>query len=299
MKSGKMFWGFFLLTLGVLSLLVKYEVIVGSFDFVWNTWPLIFVFWGLSVIFKENFIKPIVSALFGIFIALLIFGLIYSTFWGFNLDFDKSDKFTEQYSKEYEPDVKVANLKLDSGAGSFVIDDTTSNLIDAKAYGIFADYDFNYEKIDSVTNIAFQLHTKNFRVVKNKFKNNLHLKLNTKPKWNFEFNIGASKNKFDLSPFKVQDLEINTGATNSKIKLGDKNDSANVNIEMGAASLTLEIPKTVGCKIDSDLSLVSRNFGDFNKIEDGTYQTENFEKSKKKIFIKVQGGVSSFNVVRY
>lgn len=299
MKSGKVFWGFLLLTLGVLSLLVKYEVIVGSFDFVWNTWPLIFVFWGLNIMFKENFIKPIISALFGIFIAVLIFGLIYSTFLGFNFDFDKSNDFTEHYTKEFDPEIKVVNLSLDSGAGSFIINDTTSSLIDADAYGIFADYDFDYEKIDSMANVQFQLHTKSFNVGKKKLKNNLSLKLNTKPKWNFVFNIGASKNRFDLSPFKIGNLEINTGATNSKIKLGDKSDTTNVKIKMGASSFTLEIPKNVGCRIDSDLSLVSKKFDGFSRIENDTYQTENFEKSKKQILIKVQSGVSSLTILRY
>lgn len=299
MNSGKLFWGSFLISVGVLFLLVKYEIILSSFDFIWNIWPLIFVFWGLSLIFKGNTYKPIISALFGIFIAIIIFGLIYSSFWEFNFDSDNKNTFTQKYSKELEVDVKTVNLSLESGAGVFVIKDTTSNLIDADSYGTLGKYEYYYSKEDSIANLDINMESKNVDAFRFKFKNELNIKLNTKPKWNFIFNVGASKNKFDLSPFKINNLRLSTGATSSKIKLGDKSDSTNVDIDMGASSLTLEIPKNVGCSINLELPLGSKKLRDFRKTEDGFYRTENFESSKKKIFINVNGGVSSFKVYRY
>ena len=92
---------------------------------------------------------------------------------------------------------------------------------------------------------------------------------------------------------------METGATNTKIKLGDKSDQMNVSIHMGAASITLEIPKNVGCEIQSDMALVAKHFDNFDKQGDGHYMTENYETSKKKIFINVEGGVSTLNVYRY
>lgn len=299
MNSGKMFWGSFLITIGSLFLLVKYELVDSTFDFVWNIWPLIFVIWGIQIIFKQNFIKPIISAIFGVFIAILIFGILHSLFWGFNFTNDKSDFFTEQFSKELEPNVKIVNLSLESGVGTFIIKDSTNNLIDANSSGIFGNYEYNYSKDSSVVNLDINMEGKNFHLFKNKIKNHLVMKLNTLPVWNFRINVGASKNIFDLSHYKVNDLTIETGASNSKIKLGDKSDETNVDIEMGVSKLILEIPKNVGCKIDSELSLVSKHFDGFNKKENGIYQTENFESSKKKIFVNVKGGVSSFKILRY
>lgn len=299
MNSSKMFWGSFLITIGLLFILVKHHFINSSFDFVWNIWPLIFVFWGIQIIFKQNFIKSIVNAIFGFFIALLVYGMIHSLFWGFNFTEEKSDFFTEQFSKEFEPNVKIVNLSLESGVGTFIIKDSTNNLIDAKSSGIFGNYDYNYSKDSSVVYLDINMEGKNFHFIKNKIKNQLELKLNTTPVWNFRINVGASKNIFDLSQYKVNDLTIETGASNSKIKLGDKSDETNVDIEMGVSKLILEIPKNVGCTVDSDLSLVSKHFDGFNKKEDGIYQTENFDSSKKKIFINVQGGVSSLKILRY
>jgi hypothetical protein len=301
MKSGQMFWGFFLLTLGALFLLVKYDVIISTFEFVWDIWPLIFVFWGAMVIFKNTIGRPIINAIFGIFLALLLYGFLHNVFWGFdcNTDFNDNDSYTERYNQDYENDIKEANLQIHSGVGYFSIKESTDLLVDAKARGIFGEYDFNYDKVDSIANIDFTLHKNNFNFIKGNFRNQLIIKLNPKPLWNLELETGASKSNFDLSQFRMHDINVQTGATSTRIKLGEKSERVKVDISMGAASFTLEIPKNIGCEIQSDMALVAKHFDGFNKEEDGRYLTENFNNSSKKIFINVEGGVSSFRVVRY
>jgi hypothetical protein len=299
MKSGQLFWGFFLLTIGALFLLVKYDMVVGSFDFVWDIWPFIFVFWGALVIFKNSIARPIINSIFGVFLAMLIFGFFHNTFFGYNFEFDKNDTFVQNYVQDFDSSVKEAHLQIDSGAGVFTIHDTTSNLIEAKSGGMLGDYDFDHDITDGKADFTFQLHKKNFKFFNDKFRNRLDIKLNTKPVWSFDFHTGASKSKYDLSPFNVENLNVETGATNTKIKLGDKSDHVNVSVKMGAASITLEIPKNVGCEINSDMALVAKHFENFNKEGDGHYVTENYENAKKKIYINVEGGVSSFSVYRY
>lgn len=299
MKSGQLFWGFFLLTIGALFLLVKYDVIVSSFDFIWDMWPLIFVFWGALVIFKQTIGRPIINGVFGVFLALMIFGLFNNLFGGFNFEFDENDGFSESYNQEFDPTVRVANLQIDAGAGMFIIKDTTSNLVDAKARGILGEYDFSSEQTDSIANIDFHMHTRNFNFFRNKIRNQLSIRLNPKVAWDFDINLGASKSKFDLSQFDVRSLSLETGATSTSIKFGDRSDETNVDIKMGAASLTLEIPKSVGAEINSDMALIAKDFDGFSKKSDGYYSTDNFESAKKKIRINVEGGVSTFNINRY
>ncbi len=299
MKSGQMFWGFFLLTLGALFLLVKYDVIISSFDFVWDLWPLIFVFWGAMVMSKQSVARPIINGFFGIFLAVLIFGFLNNLFGGFSFEFDSNDAYTEEYKQEYDSAIKVANLQIDAGAGLFFISDTTSNLVDAKARGILGEYDFSCDETDSIANIDFRMHTKNFNLFKNKVRNQLNIRLNPKVAWDFDVNLGASKSKFDLSKFDVRNLSLETGATSTYVKFGDRSEDTNVDIQMGAASLTLEIPKGVGAEINSDMALIAKHFDGFSKKGDGYYVTDNFESSQKKIKINVEGGVSSFNIYRY
>ncbi|MCL4547189.1 MAG: DUF5668 domain-containing protein [Bacteroidetes bacterium] len=300
MKCGQMFWGFFLLTLGALFLFTKYDMIQSSFEFVWNIWPLLFVFWGAMVIFKHSFVRPLVSALFGIFIAVLVFGIIQNTFWGF--DFHDGDKgqFTDYYYEDYNPSYKSASLEINSGAGKFMIVNSTDKLIEGKAYGSLAEYDFHSDKTDSSIDVTFDLNKKDGNFFRGRFRNQLDIALNQNPIWDITLNIGASKSNFDLSNFKVKNLDLHTGATSTKIKLGDKYDqTTNVSVDMGAASLTLEVPQNVGCEIQSDMALASKHIEGFSSRGSGHYITDNFENSTKRILIDVKGGVSSLTVRRY
>lgn len=294
-----MFWGLFLLTLGSLFLLTKYDVIQSSFDFVWNIWPLIFVFWGAVVIFRHTLVKPLISGAFGIFLAVMCFGIMENTFFGFDFSQPDNSHFSEYYNEDYDTSIKTARLEINSGAGTFIISGTTDKLIDGKAYGSLAEYDFHTNKDDGNADISFNLDKRNGNFFHGRFRNHLEISMNVNPVWDLNFNIGASKSNFDLSNYKVKNLELHTGATSTRIKLGDRNDSTDVTVEMGAASLILEIPKTTGCSVSGDMVMMSKDFPGLSKKDSGLYETDNFDKSWKKIFVRVNGGVSSIRLIRY
>jgi len=117
--------------------------------------------------------------------------------------------------------------------------------------------------------------------------------------WDLNFNIGASKSNFDLSNYKVKNLELHTGATSTRIKLGDRNDSTDVTVEMGAASLILEIPKTTGCSVSGDMVMMSKDFPGLSKKDSGLYERIISINPGRKFFVRVNGGVSSIRLIRY
>jgi hypothetical protein len=301
MKSGQLFWGFFLLSIGALFLLIKYNIIYSEFYFVWDLWPLIFVLWGALVIFKNSLVRPFISALFGIFLALMLFGIISNFYTGFHLDFDVADNefISQNFSEDYNDSAKTSFLELRTGGGIFEIKDTTDKLIEGTAYGSFAEYDFNSKLENEHAFVELNLHKKDFNPFEGRIKNHLVLALNNNPIWNFKFDFGAAKAKFDLSPYKVNNVELNTGAANVKMKLGDKKDSTFVDVEMGAAKLKFDVPENSGCQVKSKMVLSSRSFSGFEKKDRGYYETPGFENAKKKIFIRINGGVSSLSINRY
>ncbi len=299
MKSGQIFWGFFLLTLGTLILLTNYSALYFSFDFVWDVWPLIFIFWGAHIIFRNSIVRVIVNTLFGIFLALLVFGFFFNTFISCGWNSDANEKFTHYYSEDYNKNVQFANLEINTGAGTLKIEKTTDKLIEGRTSGSLAQYDFDVNQTDNTVYAQFDFHQKNFKLFKDKLRNNLEISLNPNPVWNIEFNLGASKGKFDLSDYKIRNVRLRTGASSTKIKLGDKLDSTDVDVEMGTASFTLEIPQSSGCIIEGDMVLMSKKFEDFVKRGKGHYETEGFENAKNKIFVRIDGGVSSIKVKRY
>lgn len=301
MKSGQLFWGFFLLSIGSLFLLNKYDVIYTDFSFVWDLWPLIFIFWGALVIFKNSLVKPIISAIFGIFLALVFFGIIANIYTGFHFNFDSSDRdfISQSYSEDYNDSIKTAQLELRTGGGTFEIKGPTNKLVDANGYGTLAEYDFVTDIQDENAYIEFNLNKRHFDLFEGKLKNHLEIMLNENPVWDFRFDFGAAKTKFDLSPFKVRNIDLNTGAANVRFKLGDKFDSTFVDVEMGAAKLKIEIPENSGCQVKGKMVLMSRSLEGFNKLDKGYYETPNFENAQKKIFIRINGGVSSLSVNKY
>ncbi|NMB81401.1 MAG: hypothetical protein GYA14_06245 [Ignavibacteria bacterium] len=301
MKSGQLFWGFFLLSIGALFLLTKYDVIYSDFDFIWNLWPLIFILWGAIVIFKNSLVRPVVSAIFGIFLAILLFGLIANIFSGFNFRFNSSykDYDTQTYSEEYNESIKTAEFVLKSGGGSFEIKDATDKLVEGTSYGSLAEYDLYTNLEGDNAYVEFNLGKKEFDLFHGKLRNHLEVNLNEKPVWDFVFKFGAAKAKFDLSNYIVRNIDLNTGAANVRIKLGDKSDSTNVDVEMGAAKLKLEIPENSGCQLKGDMVLMSRSLSGFEKKDRGYYETPNFENAAKKIFVRINGGVSSISINKY
>ncbi len=298
MKSGQLFWGFFLLTLGALFLLTKYDILYTSFDFVYNVWPFIFVFWGALVIFKNSLVRPVISAVFGVFLAMLIFGFIYNSVC--DIDFSDHDgNYTEFYSEDYDSAIKTADLEINSGAGTFILGETTDKLVEGKTKGNIAEYDFETWKDEENANVRFNLHKRNFNFFGGKFRNYLKVNLNENPIWDIRLNYGASKANLDLSKFKIKNLELHSGATSTYVKLSDKSEITNVNVEMGAANITIDVPTNIGCEIQTDMALSSKNVHGFNSKGKGHYITENFSDSDKRIIIDVKAGVSSLTVNRY
>ncbi|MDX1700958.1 MAG: hypothetical protein R3250_10090, partial [Melioribacteraceae bacterium] len=131
------------------------------------------------------------------------------------------------------------------------------------------------------------------------FKNQFRLSLNENPTYNLDLQIGAAKSSFNLIPFKVKNLLLETGATDTKIKLGDKQDSVSVRIDMGAAALKIYIPESSGCKLKGDMVLMTKDLEGFKEFNSGLYITENYDSSNAKIHIDIDGGVASLDIKRY
>lgn len=299
-KSGQLFWGTLLLVLGGLILLSKYELICFDWHYVLDLWPLVIVFLGLFVITKGTIVKPIVSFLFGIFVAALIFGSISDLFCDYNFEWDiKKDYRNETFIEGYDSDIKFAELEISSAAGLVMIKEPSQNLMEGFSNTSGSDYYFKTRTHGSTTSIEFDLENSTHNFFRNDLNNNLSLNLNENPIWDFDIGLGGAKGKFDLSYYKVRDIRLETGAAKVFFKLGDKYPSTNVNVEIGVATIEFNIPKTSACMLTGDMVLVSKNLDGFEKRKSGVYVTENYTDAENKIIIDINGGVSSLKINRY
>ncbi len=302
MKTGQIFWGVFLLTLGALFLLVRNDIVYIDFSFVWDLWPLVFVFWGLSLLAKDTIFKPVTTVLFALLLAVFIIGSISDlSDMRFNSEEWKSSTTydSETFSEPYVEGIETASLQISAGAGVFILNGTTEELISGKHRGGLFNIQLNKTLSDENADIRIEFNDSDSNPIKDNFKNKLELKLNPEPFWEIDLEIGAAKTDFDLHELKLKELNIKTGASKTRLKLGSRVEMLDVDIEMGAASLEILIPSEAGCQITGEMVMMIKNINGFSKNDSNNYITENFEKAENKILIDIQGGVSTIKVNRY
>lgn len=298
-RTGQLFWGLFLITLGSLFILSKYQFAYIDWSVVWDLWPIVLVFWGVSVITKNTEFKPYISMAFGVFMGILIYGSFFYVFDDNYYDDDDQSYTVQTFTEDYDSAYTSATLNVKSGVGKFTISRTTSDLVRAVVKGEYADYNFYTESQDSTIDATIEYEKDHITFFEADIKNNLDIKLNEAPVWDMNFKIGAAKNRFDFANFKVRSIDLETGATDTRIKIGEKYSETFVKVKMGAAALEILIPKDSGCKLTGDMVLFTKNLDGFTKINSNYHKTENYKSARNKIEIEIDGGVSSLKIRRY
>ena len=299
MRTNHLFWGILFITLGALVLLNNFMVLNFNWDMLWNLWPVILVLMGVYFIFREAKFRWVIV----LFIAFLLGLVIFAGVKSFSLFFDgESDDFNvnvQEFTLPYESSITKAKLNMEAAAGRFNLEGTTDSLLYAKVNGGFSDYSLNNETSDGTADISFEMADNHPRIIHGLGKNHMEMKLNSKPVWDIDLNVGAASVNLDLEPFKTENIYFKSGVSSLKLRLGDKNPTTRVKFETGVSRLEIMVPRTSGCEINSDTHFSSKNFSEFQKVEDNVYRTEDFASKEKKIYLDIAAGVSSVKVERY
>ncbi|MBE0648692.1 MAG: hypothetical protein IH596_13025 [Bacteroidales bacterium] len=313
MKFRNLFWALILIAIGLMFLFSNFGWLDFHWVSIWRMWPLIFIFWGISILPIKDFMKFVLVIAF-IALSFIFFNQITEPRWSFSIhdndwtwsdDWDEDDrnsKRTFSYSTQIltvdmDSVPHKALLKMDAAAGKFKIDGETSEMLSFRKEGDIGDYSMTANKVDGKTHINISLE-KNPKVRRVK-KNNVEISLNRDMVWDLDFDIGAASVNMDLSEFKIDTVRIEAGAASLEIKLGSLQPLTYMTYSAGAASLEVRIPKQSACEIHSESVLVSRDFEGFVSKGDGVYQTANFPEGTNTIILKIESAVSSLKVERY
>lgn len=304
MKSGKLFWGFLFVCIGVLILAAKFNWFYFNWDLTWDLWPLVIILAGIMILAKESSFKPFLAILGGIITGMIIYGSIAAVtnfdFWDGDWDHDRRSEWrsdAKNYVIDYDGDIERAYLNVTAGAGTVVIRKTTDDLLYGYTRSDNVRYDLDYSISDDEAYINFDMNDRKFRL-RDEFDNRLELRLNDNPVWDMELNIGAAKAILEFDEFKIEEIDLNTGATDIHMRLGDRTARTDVMVEMGAANLEIEIPEESGCRITGKTFLMGKDFEGFIKINNA-YETRNFEDASNIIYIDLSGAIASVEVRRY
>lgn len=306
MKHQNVFWGILLIAIGTLFLFDRLDI----FEFEWRLlgklWPLLIILWGVSIL-------P-VKAFFKVALALLVGGLgvfMYAQ----NADNSQSNNTTYDYSYDsdeviedsivsqtfnyaYTEEIQKAVLELEAAAGVYRLDGTTGDLIRAEKRGSKMAFNFRVEELDGESRVV--ISQRDIKInMRNSKTTRFDIMLNTNPQWSFDLDVGAAELDFDLSPYQVSEIDLDGGAAAIDIRLGKQQLPTYIKIDAAASAINIKIPASAACRIESSTVLSSKSFEDFEKLENGKYETPGFAAASQQIFIDIDGAVSSFEVKRY
>jgi hypothetical protein len=205
------------------------------------------------------------------------------------------------YKYEMEDFIQKANFNLEGGAGSFKLQGNTAKLFEASTKSTIVGFLSNtsVNKLENSATVNLKMEDGNVKIKNGEISNQANIQLNEKPVWNIDLGIGAGKGNFDFSNYKVEKLKVSTGVADMDIKMGNKLPSSKIDIEAGVASVTIDIPKSVGCELRIDGALNAKNIDGLDKVGSGLYRSAGYEGTSKKIIIDFEGGLTSININRY
>lgn len=313
MNFKKIFWGVMLVLIGTLFILKNLGVIYFTWHTIWRLWPLILILWGISLIPVKDYLKLIFSVVAIALSVLLVQKYDKTGYYNFGWrdsdrgrnreQFDRDDwndtSETQELFQPFDSAINRVELKLDAAAGEFRLEETAPDdqLLTLFKEGSVGNYSMTSQDEYDVRTIELKIRESNAKIRTR--GNRVKLGLNTTPVWDFDMNIGAASIDFDLSNYKVGEIDLDGGASAINLKLGDRSDYTKLDIDAGAASIDIKIPESAGAELKIETALSSKNFPGFKKIEKGLYRTENYESAAKKIEIKIDAAVSSLNINRY
>ena len=292
---GRVLLGVFLVFIGIIYFLKTTGIVDIQINLdVWRLWPMLIIFAGLSMINFRGWPGLLAGALITI---VLIVGMIFITF--FNISFFSKQGLDKPINREISIEkssrAASANINIKFGAGNIDIKDSSSDkLVSGTFESSFSDLNIS-EQIGAGTQKVLFENKAQWRGFGNVL-NDLSLEINRDIPINLLVDSGASNSKIDLSNIIIESVEINTGASASELTLGDKQKESNVKINAGASSIIINLPKTVGVKMNIASGFASKRFDGFKQVDKQNWETENYEKSDKKINIEISMGVSDLKI---
>ncbi len=332
MKRDRITPGIILLLIGAAILLRNFGYLHFHWTNILHLWPIFLVIGGVNLIFANNrsiWASAVKITVVVIGLALVLFGdfgnrynfphfVIGGHHYNHDMDDDDDDNDDSDttanhglvkvdgnsfYTAPFATAIKVGKLSISGGGNSFKLSDTTNQLFTANVKSSFARYEMSNHTQDSVSTVNFRMRNghKNHWDWSNDDKGSTAIiKLNSAPEWEMKIEAGATDLDFDLSRFKIRNLDLSGGAASFKVKLGEPT-AANTQVKLssGVSDITVKVPKDAACSIISSTGLSSNSFDGFNKTSDNHYETAGFGSAKNKIYINISGGMSNFNVSRY
>ncbi|MFA5051918.1 MAG: toast rack family protein [Patescibacteria group bacterium] len=251
-------------------------------------WPLIIIFVGLSMLGGRGWMSGTIGIIITIAILAIAALLIFTPA-------NQTSVTTDVITIAKDANAASAILHVKAGAGTLTVKDGAADLVNGTLESNITKASTETSTNDGVQTATIKEDSYSWSGVSQK-ANNMDLALNESLPIKLNLDTGAMSMNLDLKKINAEEITINTGASSMDLALGDIPALAKLNIDAGASSFNLSLPPTLGAKIHIDAGLTSKNFPNFNKVDDQNYETTNYATAEKKVDIDLDMGVSSINV---
>ncbi len=300
--SSRVFWGALLISLGALFLLSNFGVLPWG---VWGTllqaWPLLLVLFGASILLRPmGRLGALITALVVVvgLGGVVAYSYAYSPSGWRYAAHDGYSLGTLPLDQSLDSATETVYVNLDFGAG-------TVNLDGAAAAGKLAEGSLGYfAKQPSVlytggaaARLQVSMASGPWTPVPGYRSPTWTIHLNSKPVYELDLDTGACATHLDLSALKVSTVNLSTGASDSTITFGDSGLDARANLDFGAASVKVRVPRSVGVRVRLSTGLVGTNLSRAGLAKVGSdWVSPDYEAKASHLDITVDAGASSFNL---
>ena len=222
MSTTRYIFGLLLLAIGVLMLLSNLNYLNVNWAFITQFWPVLLILLGIGSVTKNKNTRMVLVTL-AVLVTIGIVALGVQKGW---LDPNIRYNVESQDLAINYLDEETATLNLESGAGKFNIladSEASAFLIGATAETNLGQYTLQRSgSKDNIFNLKLASEHMRWGHI-GTVKNDLDIILNTKPIWRLNIDAGAAELNLDLSKNMVEDVQIDTGATDVQVKIKEAN----------------------------------------------------------------------------
>ncbi len=319
-NSGNVVFGGVILALGILWLLKSLDVYTFYWSDILDLWYWFLIAAGVLLLISGFTGNRVASSLSGILITLAIVGgVTQGAHRGFrelapfewnarkwkerknHRESRAGERVKGDFGYDMQPGLKSSKLNFSGGAGVFTIEGSTERLFQARTASSFVNYISNirHNTADNFATVDFKMEEADLNLDDDNSDNTVNVQLNDSVKWDIDLKFGAGEGKFDLSNYVVEKLQMNAGAADVRLKLGNRSSHSEIDIKAGVASVEVQVPKNAAVEINATGALISTEFPGFEKAGKDKYRSSGYSESENRITISYKGGLSSLKIEQY
>ncbi|MFA4995760.1 MAG: DUF5668 domain-containing protein [Patescibacteria group bacterium] len=306
MKPTRTFFGLVIIAIGIIFLLINLGSI--NADDLSNFvlfWPALLVLFGLAMMFTSNWLYSVTAILSILLIAFLALADPYD--WQKKEGTERKEIIHPNIVAVYDKTIENFKFTLDLGAAIINVNNFDDSNSDTLIKGNYGEGILGLEENRTNENHTADLHIKEkttdqslSTIVNPNKKRFMDLEISDRIPTEFTINSGASKLDLDFSNIDLRKLTVNSGASAIKVKLGNKSDNLESEINCGASDISIMIPKDFGIKIESNSVLLGKDLTDLDLEQNkNSYSSRDYDSKTKKLSIKLSSGVSKLSVKQY